>query len=200
MTSRNSYDNLSDKVLAELKNVWKELIKDYDTYPEDLLMFWHEDDFRCNLSHRLRDRLDKKSDIQVDIHANVKLETKEDAWGDDLLSNVRKAVKKIGRKNNYVDLVINRKQDIENPFLLSIELKYWYYPQYKKQNGDKLIKELRKDLDRLVILKELRVTEKIAFCILNVEYEDVDDSDFIRAVKEVLEEYKRKGVEILTNF
>lgn len=85
--------------------------------------------------------------------------------------------------NNYVDVVINRKQDVSSSFLVCLELKYWYYGQPR----DRLLEGLKKDLKRLRVLKECKVTEETACYLLYYEQED----SLTHKVEEILERYRK---------
>lgn len=177
---------MSEIVAHLLRDVWTGIIEEFENYPKNLRMFWHEDDFMLHLGHRLIVQLNKKEEF--DVHVSVKMQP--NLFRDRLEKALEKALPMIQkyRKNegNYVDLVVNRWQDVSNPFLLCAELKYWYY----ERNPDELREKVERDLKRLVIIKREKVAEQIACLILNAQYDP--EVKWICELKRKLEYYKRK--------
>lgn len=172
-------------LVESLKQVWNDLTKEYEDYDEEIKMLWHENDLRLHLGHRLIVKLRKIGEYE--IHANVKIDP--EYFKGTLKQAIERAllvIKESKKGANYVDLVVNWRQDITNPFLICAEVKYYYYsqPPYR------ILEQLKNDLKRLSIIKREGVAEAIACLMLNAQYEP--KSKLMQELEGKLDYYERE--------
>lgn len=166
-----------------LRFAWTQITDEYKKHPSDQRMFWHENDLLAQLYFRIMESIKERE--LIDIHASVKIDPS--LYEGDLKAAMARAlprIRAIRNRNNYVDLVANNKQDISNPFLLCVEIKYWYYEMQELKD------ELRNDLERLRILKEENVTKDTSCIILNARYRN--RTVLLKAAEKMLSECEQR--------
>jgi hypothetical protein len=178
----------SGDVMETIRMVWSQVVKTNDQYLKklDVSYLWSEAD----LEHRISEGIARSPNMKdVQTHSRGTLDG--ELYGSPLKKNIerfwRDYRKKYPRARAYPDLAVHKAWNVDDPFLLCGELKFYQSSNYFD------IGSLTKDLNRLSLLRQDHVCREAVMMVANY---GLGQSDGL-AVTSALDRYERRKLPVL---